>query len=302
MAFQKTTIVFVPEGAKKVKQFKVPRVVPRLLVILLAFLAASFFWLLQDYNRMKSKMPLLAQLERESLQQREQFLHLAGRIDSASREMRHLKEFDQKLKTMVNLQTSDEDDQFQGVGGSDPGLLDARRTLESSHRKLVGMMHRSLDNLENEIALSEQDKYELDEFLENQKMLLASTPSIWPSEGWLSSKFGYRISPFTGEREFHRGIDVATRMEAPVVAPADGIVSEISKDRGYGNMLLIKHGYGLMTKYAHLHKILVKKGQHVKRGETIALVGKTGRSTGPHLHYEVHLNRVAVNPLRYILD
>jgi murein DD-endopeptidase MepM/ murein hydrolase activator NlpD len=163
-------------------------------------------------------------------------------------------------------------------------------------------MHRSLEALDNEIAASEQNKTDLYKFLENQNAILASTPSIWPTKGWLSSRFGYRMSPFTGKREFHRGIDISTRMGAPIVAPADGIVSRVYRDRGYGNVVCVNHGYGVMTKYAHLKKTLVKKGQFVKRGETLALVGKTGRTTGPHLHYEVHLNKVAVNPLRYILN
>jgi murein DD-endopeptidase MepM/ murein hydrolase activator NlpD len=163
-------------------------------------------------------------------------------------------------------------------------------------------MHRSLDNHENEMAIGEQDKADLYEFFEDQKMLLASTPSIWPTKGWMSSRFGYRISPFTGKKEFHKGIDVAARMSAPIVAPADGMVSFTGRDGGYGRVVTVRHGYGLMTKYAHLKKALVKKGQRVKRGETIALVGNSGRSTGPHLHYEVHLNNMAVDPLRYILN
>jgi murein DD-endopeptidase MepM/ murein hydrolase activator NlpD len=118
----------------------------------------------------------------------------------------------------------------------------------------------------------------------------------------MSSGFGYRISPFTGQKEFHKGIDLATRMGAPIVAPADGMISSITWDHGYGRILTINHGYGVNTVYAHLKNALVKKGQYVKRGETIALVGNSGTSTGPHLHYEVHLNKVTVDPLRYILN
>ena len=108
--------------------------------------------------------------------------------------------------------------------------------------------------------------------------------------------------PFTGRKEFHKGIDISTRIKSPIYAPADGIVSFMGRDRGYGKMVWLRHGNGILTKYGHLNTALVKKGQHVKRGETIALVGNTGRSTGPHLHYEVHLNGVAVNPIRYILN
>jgi murein DD-endopeptidase MepM/ murein hydrolase activator NlpD len=266
----------------------------------LVFFVVLFFWVLQDYHAMKTEMPQLAQLEKEKAQQKTQFLHLAQRIDQITQKMGELKEFDRKLKVMVNLETSEDEAQFEGVGGSDQTLLDPKYTMAKTHRELVDSMHRSLDNLEDEVALGEKDKIELHKFLENQQMLLASTPSIWPTKGWMSSRFGYRISPFTGKREFHKGIDICTRMSAPIVVPADGIVSNISWDRGYGRLLSVKHGYGLMTRYAHIKEALVKKGQYVKRGEAVALVGNSGRSTGPHLHYEVHLNGLAVNPLRYI--
>ena len=91
-------------------------------------------------------------------------------------------------------------------------------------------------------------------------------------------------------------------METPVIAPADGIVTSMGRDYGYGTILSVNHSYGLKTKYAHLAKVLVKKGQNVKRGQKIALVGNTGRTTGTHLHYEVHLNGVPVNPINYILN
>jgi len=247
-------------------------------------------------------MPRLAQLEKENEQKNNQFINLAQRIDQINQEMVKLKQLDHKLKVLVNLETPDNNSQIQGVGGSDPTLLDPKNAMTKAHRELVHAMHKSLDNLDNEIAIGEKDKAELYKFLESQKILLASTPSIWPTRGWLSSPFGYRISPFTGEKEFHKAIDIATRMGAPIVAVANGVVSEVDRDIGLGKVLTVKHGYGLVTRYAHLEKALVKKGQFIKRGETIALVGNSGRSTGPHLHYEVHLNGVPVNPFHYILN
>jgi murein DD-endopeptidase MepM/ murein hydrolase activator NlpD len=203
---------------------------------------------------------------------------------------------------MVNLETNEDEGPYEGIGGSESVVFDAGSSSDKSHKDQVRAMHRSLDHLDQEIALGQQDKTDLLKFLEDQKMLLASTPSIWPTKGWLSSGFGYRRSPFTGEKEFHKGIDISTRIKSTIVAPANGIVKYVGRDHGYGNMVAINHGYGLVTRYAHLHKALVKKHQHVKRGEPIALVGNTGRSTGPHLHYEVILNKVPVNPLRYILN
>ncbi|MDY7038885.1 MAG: M23 family metallopeptidase, partial [Thermodesulfobacteriota bacterium] len=174
--------------------------------------------------------------------------------------------------------------------------------VEKAHRKLVRLMHQSMDNISTEASIHMREKAELCKFLESQKSILACTPSIWPVRGWVSSGFGYRISPFTNEKEFHRGIDISARMKKTIVAPADGIISSIRFNHGYGKILTINHGHGILTKYAHLSKILVKKGQNINRGQKIALVGKTGRTTGPHLHYEVHLNGVPMNPRRYILN
>jgi murein DD-endopeptidase MepM/ murein hydrolase activator NlpD len=302
VAFKKTTILLVPDATNRVKRFKVPSFLPVFFGLILVSCAAFLVFIIRDYQSMKIHSPQLVRLEKENELQKRQLDQLAKRIDQTTKKLYELKEFDRKLRIMVNLETSEGKKEFQGVGGSDPILFQPQHNMAKTHKDLVRSMHSAIDNLDSEIALCEKDKTELHKFLENQKVLLASTPSIWPTNGWLSSRFGYRISPFTGKKEFHRGIDIATRMGAPIVAPADGIVLKIYSDHGYGKVLAVSHGYGVITRYAHLNKALVKKGQYVKRGETIALVGNSGRSTGPHLHYEVHLNRVAVDPLRYVLN
>jgi murein DD-endopeptidase MepM/ murein hydrolase activator NlpD len=302
VAFKKTTILLVPDATNRVKRFKVPSFLPVFFGLILVSCAAFLVFIIRDYQSMKIHSPQLVRLEKENELQKRQLDQLAKRIDQTTKKLYELKEFDRKLRIMVNLETSEVKKEFQGVGGSDPILFQPQHNMAKTHKDLVRSMHSAIDNLDSEIALCEKDKTELHKFLENQKVLLASTPSIWPTNGWLSSRFGYRISPFTGKKEFHRGIDIATRMGAPIVAPADGIVLKIYSDHGYGKVLAVSHGYGVITRYAHLNKALVKKGQYVKRGETIALVGNSGRSTGPHLHYEVHLNRVAVDPLRYVLN
>ena len=302
MASKKITIVLVPDGTNTVRQFRIPKLLLLILAVLFVSSTAFLCWMIQDYRAMKAQMPRLAQLEKDRSHQKNQFIHLADRIDQVTKKMGDLEDFDRKLRVMVNLETGEDKAEFKGAGGPDPADLDPKKTIAKTHRELVALMHRSLDNLENEIVVDTRDKTELFKFLESQKIILASTPSIWPIKGWLSSRFGYRTSPFTGGREFHKGIDISTRMGAPILAAADGIISDTGWDHGYGRLLSVRHGYGLVTRYAHLKKILVKKGQYVKRGETIALVGNSGRSTGPHLHYEVHLNGVAVNPSRYILN
>jgi len=302
LAFKKVTIVFISDGARKIRQIKIPKL---LLPLLFLFTISAILLLaggITDYRDIKTQVPRFVQLGKENEQQRMQLIRLAQKVDLINNKLIELKKFDHKLKVMVNLEKSEDDKQFFGIGGSDPALLTPDYTIEKAHKKLVRLMHQSLDDLNTEISLQAQDKAELYKFLENQKSILACTPSVWPVKGWVSSGFGYRISPFTNEKEFHGGLDISTRMGAPIIAPADGIVSSTGQHYGYGKILYINHGNGLKTKYAHLSESLVKKGQYVKRGQKIALVGKSGRTTGPHLHYEVHLKDVPVNPLRYILN
>ncbi len=163
-------------------------------------------------------------------------------------------------------------------------------------------MRHDLERLDGEAGAEGDSLRELESLLQNKEVQLANTPSIWPTRGWLTSGFGYRISPFTGLRQRHEGIDISNRVGAPVIAPADGLVTNIGREWGFGKILVVSHGFGFTTRYAHLHRINVKIGQKVKRGQKIAEIGNTGRSTGPHLHYEVMVNGVPVNPMKYILN
>ena len=136
--------------------------------------------------------------------------------------------------------------------------------------------------------------------VEKRQALAAATPSIWPIAGWLSSSFGNRRDPFTGGRDFHPGLDIAADQGEGVIAPADGEVVAASYSGNYGNLVVIDHGFGITTRYAHLSRYAVRPGQSVRRGQTIGYVGSTGRSTSPHLHYEVLVNGQLTNPLRLL--
>ena len=135
---------------------------------------------------------------------------------------------------------------------------------------------------------------------EERLRLLSSTPAILPTPGWFSHGYGWRQDPFSGRPQFHRGVDIVTDAGALVVATADGVVSRSVRVRDYGKMVDVSHGYGFVTRYAHLNEILVRPGQRVYRGETIGRVGSTGRSTGPHVHYEVFRDGRRVNPWKYL--
>jgi murein DD-endopeptidase MepM/ murein hydrolase activator NlpD len=178
---------------------------------------------------------------------------------------------------------------------------DRGELTEESPRDYASLVIR-IDKSVKETQLREQSVIELWETLSERQSLINSTPNIKPAKGWLTSKFGYRLSPFTGRPAMHAGLDVAASPGSPVYAPADGVVSFVGYDEGYGKLISIDHGYGVNTRFGHNSQIYVQVGQRVSRWDVIGAVGSTGRSTGPHLHYEVRINGTAVNPANFILD
>jgi len=227
----------------------------------------------------------------------------AGRIDKLTARLGELDGLGQKVRTMANLENSDTQDGVFAVGGLEP--LESLPTADLAHdrQRLIRAMHLRTRILDENLEQQRLDFEELLGSLGAQRDLLAATPSIRPIDGgWISSSYGYRISPFTGRRVVHRGLDIATHAGQPIFATADGRVTFAGTNGNMGKTIVISHGHGIMTRYGHCQELLKKKGVRVKRGEIIARVGNTGRSTGPHVHYEVRLNGVAVNPQKYIIN
>ncbi len=152
------------------------------------------------------------------------------------------------------------------------------------------------------VSAIEGNIHNLDQFLLDKESFLNSTPTIIPADGWITSYFGQRMSPWAGRLKMHEGLDVGAPYGTPVVAPADGIVTFSGEKAGFGKFVQVDHGYGMETLYAHNQSLHVRSGQKVKRGALLAAVGNTGHSTGPHLHYEVRVNGIAVDPLYFILE
>ena len=159
----------------------------------------------------------------------------------------------------------------------------------------------SLDRLAHEIERQQERLSALENLLLDRKLNAAVTPSGWPVEGgWISSGFGVRADPFNGHQSYHEGVDIASNMGSPVQAMGDGVVSHSGEKAGYGLLVEVTHESGLVTRYAHSSAVLVRVGDRVKKGQPIALVGSSGRSTGPHLHFEVVRNGASVDPMRYL--
>jgi len=158
---------------------------------------------------------------------------------------------------------------------------------------------RSID-LEERVLAEEESLQQVRSYLDDRTSLLRASPSVWPVRGWITSHFGWRRPPHGGATRLHTGLDIAAPIGTPIIAPADGHVVFAGYHSAYGNLVVIDHGYGLSTKYAHTSRMLVKVGERVQRGDLIARVGNTGRSTGPHLHFEVIKDGVPTNPMRYL--
>jgi len=163
----------------------------------------------------------------------------------------------------------------------------------SSPEDTFGMLRDVLGRLESRLRIVRTD-------VERREALAAATPSIWPTIGWLSARFGERADPFTGDPAYHPGWDISTDTGSRVFATADGVVESAAWSGNYGNFLVLDHGFGIKTRYGHLSGFTVKAGDTIRRGDLVGYVGATGRATGPHLHYEILANGQLIDPLRLL--
>jgi murein DD-endopeptidase MepM/ murein hydrolase activator NlpD len=172
-------------------------------------------------------------------------------------------------------------------------MTEVATAVLTSPEDTFGVLRDLLHGLESRLRYVRRD-------VERREALASATPSIWPAHGWLTGTFGGRSDPFSGESAFHQGLDISTEKGQPVFATADGTVDAASFTGDYGNLIVLKHGFDLVTRYGHLSAFNVKPGQTVKRGAIIGYVGATGRATGSHLHYEILANGKLINPLQLL--
>ncbi len=305
----KFSLIFLDSSGCTIKQIRCSRKrligLSSLLCIAICAIAYIFF----DYLILHKSISGKDALERDLALQTEEVLHQRKQIQQFAVEINDLKErlvkldaIEKRIRIIANIDHSENGEGLLGVGGSAPEDLNPNIELTQRHQRLIKDMHSQIGQLNKATDNQNIDFKDLLKRLEAQKNLLAHTPAIRPVDGWITSGFGYRKSPFTNKKEFHKGIDFANRLGSEIVSPADGVVSFAGTRGFYGKLMIIDHGHGVTTRYAHLDKTLLKRGDRAIRGKTIALMGNTGRSTGPHLHFEVRLDGVPVNPSRYFMN
>ena len=305
----KFSFIFLGRSGTAIKQLHCSRQKFTILATLFFIGICAMGYVLWDYAGLHRSATSKEVLERRLALQTEEVIHQREQIQQFAKDINDLKDrlvqldkFEERVRIIANLNSDDSRDGLFGVGGSTPDDLNPEIELTHRHQRLIKDMHQQIGQIKKATDNKHDDFECLLDDLQTQKNMMAHTPAIRPVDGWVTSKFGYRISPFTGKREFHKGWDIANRKGTRVVATADGVVSFAGKQGTFGQLMVIDHGHGITTRYAHLSKYLCKKGQRVTRGEPIAKIGNTGRSTGPHLHYEVRLNGIPVNPAKYILN
>ncbi len=294
-------LIFGPKTSKT-RHLKIHRKTLKIGLYLLGFalLSATFFFC--DYIQVKKKVFELGQLRQETQAQKSQIYFFSAKIEDLEKQLSTLKDFDKKIRIIANLDRLPETTSLMGMGGPSPSDIRDKLKKEKDDPGLVQQMRADVERLQAESQSQELSLSEIEKELQTKKEILIHTPSVWPTMGWVTSSFGFRTNPFTGLTQMHEGLDISNRVGTPVLCCADGIVSDVGNDSVYGKMLVISHGFGMTSSYSHLSKVLVKTGQKIKRGDKIAEIGMSGKTTGPHLHYEVKLNGIPVNPARYILN
>lgn len=294
MAKKLFSLIVVPHFRGKSKTITLTEKKVKILATIFAFLFIVLTVFLIDYFTMNVTRQKYKDLHRENSIQRQTISKYKISLNKLNTTIQDFENYAKKINVMAGLKSSEVLREL-GVGG---GGRNASQGV--SYSQDAAMAH--INNVRQKAEGVDNNLNTLMRFFETNTAKLASTPSISPVKGWRTSIFGWRNDPFTGKRTFHYGWDIAASYGSPVKASADGIVAQLKREVIGGNTIIIKHGGIYTTVYCHLSKFNVKVGQKVKRGDVIGFVGQTGKAIGPHVHYEIRVNRKAVNPYNYILD
>ncbi len=302
-AERRWTVMLVPHGSGASRAVEVSQTFVKALVgigsvVALTFLVLGIAAISRGVSITRSRA-----LENENRLLAEEIQRMRERMVGLRDTLNQFSEREQELRLLAGLNPTDASVQQAGIGGP-TGTWSERDSLATlgpnGQQALAARL--DVDALTRRASVLTRSLNEAYDSLSRQRERMAATPSIMPTKGWLTSAFAReRVHPILHLARPHEGIDVSAPMGVEIDAPAAGIVTDVRWEEGYGNLLTLDHGFGLVTRYAHCSKILVVRGQRVKRGQKIAQVGSTGLSTGPHLHYEVWVNGKPVDPFKYVM-
>jgi murein DD-endopeptidase MepM/ murein hydrolase activator NlpD len=293
-------VVLVPHGSEPSRIVEVSYGVLRVLAGAVAGIVV--LGLIAGYATISHTTDLsrAVRLQQENASLAREIGEMHGRLATLADTLSRISQRDARIRVLANLEPIDPQVQAAGIGG--PASSDISLAGLSGIRRSTADIRVDLGALIRRANLLASSFKEAADSLALHTARLAATPSIMPTQGWLSSAFSsMRTHPILHLARPHEGIDVSAPMGSPIEAPAAGVVADAGWETGYGNTVTINHGFGIVTKFAHASKLLVKTGERVARGQRIALVGSSGLATGPHLHYEVHVNGRPVDPLKYVL-
>jgi len=300
MANKHLSLIIVPHTKTSCRTLAFSRKSLRALAAGTALFAVASLVILVDYVSMSSVRRKFGVLSREAGEQKVLIADYEKSIGELRETIATLEDYAKKINVMAGLKSPDVLTSPAGIGGGPTEAeLAADGVTQPNGPQISPITVRDLSEKAESI---ERNLNSLVGFFESESLRLASTPSIMPAAGWLSSRFGHRTDPFTGTWTMHWGVDISTNVGNPIVATADGIVIKVQYDKYLGNSVTISHGNGFTTVYGHMSKFAVKAGKKVKRGDVIGYIGQTGKAAGPHVHYEVWKDGKKVNPSNYILE
>ncbi len=297
MDIKSFSIIVVPHNRGRFKTISLSEKKVKTFAWIAALLFIALTVILIDYSTMNVTRQKYRQLFEESISLKGTLVKYKVSINRLERAVQDFESYSKKINVMAGLR-SPKVLKAVGVGGGDRGI--GPEFSSSNYFQDIGLIQAERISMKAEGI--DKNLNTLVSFFEQRTKKLSSTPTIWPATGWLTSAFGNRTDPFTGKTAFHHGIDIAASFGSPIRATADGFVSHVKREKLGGNVVIISHGGGYTTVYCHLSKFEVKRGQEVNREDVIGLIGDTGKSLGPHLHYEVRVNGTPVNPYYHILE
>lgn len=292
--------MYIPGNNAEVRNVRIRSAAALIVMATFVALVTTSVIMIVKYSGHMRDLHLFTELENENASLRERIQTFHYEIDELEKRMANNFELQNRARMLAGLDPIDSQVWQVGVGGPEPLMLESVDITDSE--MVLANLDDDLERMVRQSKLQLDSYDEIIDILDQEKKVRDCTPSIRPLRGgYLSSRFGRRMDPFTGRISRHTGIDYRARTGTQVMTTADGVVTMAKKNGSFGLMVEVNHGFGFKTRYAHLSKMLVRRGSRVKRGEIIGLVGNTGRSTGSHLHYEVMFKKARRDPLHYVI-